>query len=97
MRGALRTVTGVGLALGILVWPGGYAASQNPPPPDTQPPPASQTPTFSQGVNFVRVDAIVTDKNGTLVQDLKPQDFEVTEQGKPQKVETFTLVTLDGG
>jgi VWFA-related protein len=45
----------------------------------------------------VRVDVIATNKNGDLVSNLKPEDFEITEQGKPQKIETFKLVSLDGG
>ena len=73
------------------------AAQQAPPaqaPPVQAPPP---TPTFRAGVNFIRVDVIATDKSGGLVANLKPEDFEVTEQGKPQKIETFKLVSLDGG
>ena len=34
---------------------------------------------------------------GNPVADLKQSDFEVTEDGKPQKIETFKLVKLDGG
>ena len=55
-----------------------------------------QQPTFRTGVNFVRVDAIVTDKDGNAVKDLKPEDFEVTEDGKPQKVETFKFLSVSG-
>jgi VWFA-related protein len=54
-------------------------------------------PIFRAGVNFVRVDVIVTDKNGNAVADLKPEDFEITEQGQGQTVETFKLISLDGG
>src|SRR6478672_1973166 len=74
-------------------------AGQQPPQPATdQPPPAAgQAPVFRTGINFVRVDVIVSDKAGNPVGDLKPEDFEITEQGKPQKVETFKLVSLDGG
>ncbi len=55
-----------------------------------------QPPVFRAGINFVRVDVIVSDKNGNPVGDLKPEDFEVIEQGKPQAIETFKLVSLDG-
>ena len=37
----------------------------------------------------------MTDKNGAPVGDLKPEDFEVIEEGKPQKIETFKLISLD--
>src|SRR4051794_2907545 len=62
-----------------------------------QPPAPGQPPVFRTGINFIRVDVIVSDKAGNPVGDLKPEDFEVTEQGKAQKVETFKLVSLDGG
>jgi VWFA-related protein len=69
------------------------AAAQQSPPAGDQPP----RPTFRAGINFVRVDVIVTDKNGQSVGDLEPPDFQVTEDGKPQKIETFRLIKLDGG
>jgi len=58
---------------------------------------AGQPPIFRTGINFVRVDVIVNDRNGQPVADLKQSDFQVTEDGKPQIVETFRLVKLDGG
>ena len=54
-------------------------------------------PAFRAGINFVRVDVIVSDKNGANVADLKQSDFEVTEDGKPQTVESFKFIKLDGG
>ena len=58
-----------------------------------QPPPV-----FRTGINFVRVDVIVTDsKTGQPVADLKQSDFQVTEDNKPQTLETFKLIKLDGG
>src|SRR6185295_6592073 len=48
-------------------------------------------------INYVRVDVIVTDRAGNPVNDLKPGDFEITEQNRLQKVETFKLISLDGG
>ncbi len=60
--------------------------------PDAPPP----QPTFRTDINFVRVDAIVTDKQGRPVADLKPEDFEVQEDGKPQSIETFKLIRVDG-
>lgn len=71
--------------------------AQAAPPP--QPAPAAQPgqqPAIRTGINYVRVDVIVTDKNGQPVLDLKPDDFSVTEDGKPQKVEAFDLVKVEG-
>jgi len=73
------------------------AGQQSPQPATDQPPAPGQAPVFRTGINFVRVDVIVSDKAGNAVGDLKPEDFEISEQGKPQKVETFKLVSLDGG
>ena len=76
-------------------------ASPAPPQDATQPPGGQQPstpPVFRTGINFVRVDVIVSDsKTGQSVADLKQSDFQVTEDNKPQTVETFKLVKLDGG
>ena len=57
--------------------------------------PQNPQPTFRAGINFVRVDAIVTDKQGNPIADLKPTDFEVLEDGKPQSIESFRFVKID--
>ena len=57
---------------------------------------ASQQPIFRAGVNFVRVDVIVNDGNGKPVTDLTAADFEVLEDGKPQAIEQFRLIRVDG-
>lgn len=44
----------------------------------------------------MRVDAIVTDRDGKLVSDLTAADFEVLEDGKPQAIETFKFIRLTG-
>jgi VWFA-related protein len=58
------------------------------------PPPASQQPTFRTGVNAVRVDVIVTTRNGEPVEDLTRDEFEVSEDGKPQTVESLKLIRV---
>ena len=62
--------------------------------------PAQQEPERSSqpirsGINFVRVDVIVTDGKGQPIVDLKADDFSVSEDGKPQKIEQFSLVRID--
>jgi VWFA-related protein len=64
-------------------------------PPAGPPPERAQQPPIRTGINFVRVDVIVTDNKGEPVLDLKAEDFTVTEDGKPQKVEQFTVVKID--
>ena len=39
--------------------------------------------------NLVNIDVIVKDKKGKYVSDLKPEDFTITENGQPQKIEFF--------
>ena len=58
--------------------------------------PTESTPpvTFRAEVNYVEVDASVTDQQGQLVTDLRQTDFEVLEDGRPQKIAAFSLVTL---
>ena len=82
------------LAVGLLAVRGG---AQSPPAGQSASQPAPQPPVFKTGINFVRVDAIITDASGNTVADLKPEDFEIVEDGKAQKIETFKLVKLDGG
>jgi hypothetical protein len=50
--------------------------------------------TFQVEVNYVDVDAVVTDENGRFVGDLKAEDFEILEDGKPQKIAMFSSVEL---
>ncbi|MBA2301713.1 MAG: VWA domain-containing protein [Acidobacteria bacterium] len=99
----IRLVATVGLAAASLQTP---ARAQQQPPPAT-PPPAQQPPaqppaqdpqkppTFKTGINFVRVDVIVSDKNGNPILDLKPEEFSVSEDNKPQKIEQFEVVKID--
>src|SRR5438105_12944709 len=42
--------------------------------------------------NLVQVDVVVT-KDGNQVTDLKPEDFEVFEDGKPQKTTNFSYIS----
>src|SRR5438876_11708473 len=94
MRSTIRSLTLAGAVVVALCTAGGNAQQQQPPPPsDAQAPP----PSFRAGINFVRVDVIVSDKNGANIADLKQSDFEVSEDGKPQTVESFKVIKLDGG
>jgi VWFA-related protein len=73
-------------------------AAQEPAPQEpAQPAPAEgqQPPRIRTGINYVRVDVIVTDKKGQPVLDLAPEDFSISEDGKPQKIEAFDIVKID--
>ena len=109
MRFPTSLTAGLLVALTATAWPSADQTSPRQPPAQTQQTPQTQQPQQDQqqqperaqqppirtGINFVRVDVIVTDKNGVPVLDLKPEDFSVTEDGKPQKVESFSVVKID--
>ena len=44
---------------------------------------------FASGVNLVEVYATVTDPNGQVVTGLTADDFQVSEDGRPQTITTF--------
>ncbi|MGH8165985.1 MAG: VWA domain-containing protein, partial [Woeseiaceae bacterium] len=50
--------------------------------------------TFQVEVNYVDVDVVVTDEQGNFVPGLTRADFEVREDGKPQKIDTFAYVEI---
>jgi VWFA-related protein len=76
--------------------PGAPAGARPGAQPGAQPGAAPQTPAFRTGINFVRVDALVTDSKGNAVENLTQDDFEVFEDNKPQKVESFRYIKVDG-
>jgi len=51
----------------------------------------SDTFTFKVPVDVVVVNAVVTDKQGNPVKDLKVDEFKVYEDGQPQRIHTFAL------
>lgn len=43
--------------------------------------------------NLVQLDVIVTDKDGKQVTDLRPEEFELTEDGKKQAITNFSYIS----
>jgi len=60
-----------------------------------QPPQTQKPPVFGARIDTVSVDVVVTDKKGQPVTDLTPADFEVTENRKPQTIDSFKLIQID--
>ena len=50
--------------------------------------------TFQVEVDYVDVDVVVTDQQGAFVRGLAREDFQVFEDGKPVKVDTFSTVEI---
>jgi len=82
--------------MGLMVLLAGVAltAGQAQVPPAQPPPPTQQQPTFKLRVDYVEVDAVVTDRQGRIIRDLKKEDFQVLEDGKSQAITTFTMVDI---
>ena len=87
----LAAVLAAPLALGVKAQD---APAQQPAAPPSAPADQAQIPVFRSDINFVRVDVIVNDRQGNPVHDLKQEDFEVTEDGKPQAIQTFKLINV---
>lgn len=75
--------------LGLMVLAAGTLVRAGQAPPATQ-----QTPTFKAEVEYVEVDALVTDAQGHVVRNLTKDDFQVFEDGKPQSISAFTFVDI---
>ncbi len=56
--------------------------------------PSNPLPTFRAQVEYVEVDALVTDRQGQFIRGLTKDDFQVFEDGKRQTITTFTLVDI---
>ena len=51
---------------------------------------SQSVPQFRSGVDLVRLPVVVTAKDGLIVRGLTATDFEVTEDGVPQKISAFS-------
>jgi VWFA-related protein len=54
-------------------------------------------PQFKSGTALVEVDVIVLDRQGRFVPGLQPSDLMLFEDGKPQQIQQFYMVTYDPG
>ncbi len=79
---------------------GSGVLAQQPSPTPSNPPPQPQSSQEIQKpesedvvritTNLVQVDAVVTDKNGKVVTDLKPEEIKILEDGRQQKITNFS-------
>lgn len=62
---------------------------QDPPPPQQEPAQSDRF-QFSVAVENVTLDVVVTDRRGRFVPDLSEEEFEILEEGVPQRLSYFT-------
>ena len=77
-------VTSAVLAVGVALGAQGAPQDQTIQPPVT----------FRSEINYVEVDARVLDGQGAFVPGLTAADFQVLEDGKPQKVDAFSFINI---
>lgn len=65
------------------------AVGPPPPPPQQQPQKPDDDDVVKITTNLVQVDAVVFDKNGKPVSDLRSDEVQILEDGKPQKITHF--------
>jgi VWFA-related protein len=58
----------------------------------TPTPASDEADTVKISTSLVQVDAVVTDKSGTPVKNLQADDFQLFQDGKPQKITNFSFV-----
>src|SRR5215475_8721820 len=68
-------------------------ANQNPPGQTRQ---TGQDHPIRVKTELIDLRAVVTDKRGQPITDLKKEDFELMENGKPQEVSFFSVVKIPG-
>jgi VWFA-related protein len=60
-------------------------------------PPQKVRQSYTSTTTAILVDVVVRDRRGRPVTDLSASDFDIAEDGVPQKVDTFTRVSHGGG
>jgi VWFA-related protein len=75
----------------FLILASAFSQTQSPKPAPAEDSP--DTPVLRVTVNLVQVDAVVTDSKGKPVTNLTADDFQVLQDGKPQKITKFSYIS----
>src|SRR3989449_5319161 len=68
------------------------APSPSPSPQTSRPQKSEEVDVVRITTNLVQVDAVVTDKSGKIITDLKPEEVQIFEDGRQQKVTHFSHI-----
>lgn len=93
------------LFLLFMIVPGVDAQQPSPSPqpkPSIPPKPSQGPPTADDDVvrittNLVQVDAVIVDDHGKVVTDLRPEEVQILEDNRAQKISNFTYVVTEAG
>jgi VWFA-related protein len=83
------------LALTIIFSLLASASGQNPAASPTPPQQADSDDVVRITANLVQVDAVVTNGKGEIVTDLRPEEIEIREDGRPQKITNFSFISVE--
>jgi VWFA-related protein len=56
--------------------------------------PPQPRPTFRAGTQLISVDVVVRDRSGSVVRGLTADDFDVSEDGRPQEIRSFVFAEI---
>jgi VWFA-related protein len=94
-----RSLVASTLCLGLVAAGVTLVAGQTAQSPATPASPAApaqpDTPRLRISTTLVEIDAVVTDREGRHVTDLKPEDFELIQDGRAQKISSVRYVSTD--
>jgi VWFA-related protein len=87
-----RSVIASAVCVGMVA-AGVTLVAQAPRSPAASPPP--ETPRLRISTTLVEIDAVVTDRQGRHITNLQPEDFELLQDGRPQKISSVRYVSTD--
>lgn len=87
-----RSLLALPTIFSLIISVSGQKPTASPAPPPEQP--DSDT-VVRITANLVQVDAVVTDDKGKLVTDLRPEEIEIREDDRPQKITHFSFVAVE--
>jgi VWFA-related protein len=94
-RSVIASVVCVGVVAAGVTLAARQAPQPSAAPPATAPTAPADTPRLRISTTLVEIDAVVTDRQGRHVTDLKPEDFELIQDGRPQKISSVRYVSTD--